>query len=84
MQTQALWDLVRASLVGSCVELNDELLRNAGHFGLGLFCPGLFHPNLGAGSFRPLKMGRFCQFSEGVQPFVVLAKAVSWSQVSDP
>ena len=51
IQTQAQWDLERASLIGSCGELNGELLQNAGHFGPGLFCPGLFHPNLGGWSF---------------------------------
>ena len=35
-------------------------MRNAGHFGSGLICLGLFHPNLGeggdlvGGSFRPI------------------------------
>ena len=35
-QTQAQWDLERASLIGSCGELNCEILQNAGHFGTGL------------------------------------------------
>ena len=38
--------------IGTCWELNCEILRNAGHFGPGLICLGLFHPNLGGGSFR--------------------------------
>ena len=42
----------RASLLGTCWELNCEILRNAGHFGPGLICFELFHPNLGGGSFR--------------------------------
>ena len=51
MQTQAQLDLERASLIGSCGELNSEFLRNAGRFSP-VFCPGLFHLNLGGGSFR--------------------------------
>ena len=51
MQTQAQLDLERASLIGSCGELNSEFLRNAGRFSP-IFCPGLFHLNLGGGSFR--------------------------------
>ena len=47
IQTQAQWDLERASLIGSCVELN------AGRFGPGLFFPGLFHLNLRGAWFRP-------------------------------
>ena len=66
IQTQAKWDLERASLIGSCGELNCEILQNAGHFGTGLICPGLFHPNLGDGSFRPWKVGHFGQFSKRV------------------
>ena len=50
-------------MIGTCWELNCEKIRNAGHFGSGLICLGLFHPNLGGGgvvsdlvgvSFRPI------------------------------
>ena len=51
IQTQAQLDLERASLIGSCGELNSEFLWNAGRFSPD-FCPGLFHLNLGGGSFR--------------------------------
>ena len=44
--------LERASLIETCWGLNCEILRNAGHFGPGLICLGLFHPNLGGGSFQ--------------------------------
>ena len=64
IQTQAQWDLERASLIGSCGELNCELLRNAGHLGTGLICLGLFHSNLGGGLFWLWNVGHFGQFSE--------------------
>ena len=51
IQTQANLDLERASLTGSCVELNSEFLRNAGRFSP-VFCLRLLHLNLGGGSFR--------------------------------
>ena len=41
----------RASLIGSCGELNSEFLRNAGRFSP-VFCPGLFHQYFGVGLFR--------------------------------
>ena len=43
---------------------NGELLPYAGRFGPGLLCPGMFHPNLGGGSFQQLKLCHFGQFSE--------------------
>ena len=75
IQTQAQWDLERASLIGSCGELNCELLQNAGHFGPGLIFPGLFLPNLGVGRFC---LGRWvisANFQSGsFRSLVVLAK----------
>ena len=43
---------------------NGELLPYVARFGPGLLCPGMFHPNLGDGSFQPLKLCHFGQFSE--------------------
>ena len=64
IQTQAQLDLERASLIGSCGELNSEFLQNAGRFSPVFFCPGLFHLNLGGRSFRTWWVGHFGQFSE--------------------
>ena len=49
IQTQVQLNLERASLIGPCWELTCEKMRNAGHFGSGLICLGLFHPTLGGG-----------------------------------
>ena len=46
------WNLERASLIGTCWELNCEILQNVVHFGPRLICLGLLYPNLGDGSFR--------------------------------
>ena len=46
IQTQAQLDLERASFIGSSRELNSEFLRFSP-----VFCPWLFHLNLGGGSF---------------------------------
>ena len=52
-------------------------MRNAGHFGSGLICLGLFHPNLVGGGGR-FGLGRWvisANFqSESFWPLVVLAK----------
>ena len=55
-------------------------MRNAGHFGSGLICLGLFHPNLvwGGGGGGRFGLGRWvisANFqSESFWPLVVLAK----------
>ena len=57
IQRKVQWNLERALLIGTCWELNCEILRNAGHFGTGLICLGLF------GTW---KVGHFGQFSDWV------------------
>ena len=61
IQIQVQWNLERASLIGTCWELNCEILRNAGHFGPGLICLGLFIQVI-----SDLVGGSFGQFSEWV------------------
>ena len=61
--------------MGTCWELNCEILRKAGHFGPGLICLGLFYPIQRVGRFG---LGRWvisANFqSESFRYLVVLAK----------
>ena len=59
--------------MGTCWELNCEILRNVGHFGPGLIVLGCFIQFRGW-VVSDLVGGSFCQFSGSFRYSVVLAK----------